>query len=141
MQIEAGKKYYTRGGAIIGPANPQPESYQWPWHIPGSGSFGSDGRFNGPHDHPLDLVSALAQESPDEDDARDAARWRALLGSQRIRMLGWTGFDQDGNVQPSTDPRGYMHFGVEFWSQHPTMEVARARTILTSYADALIAQR
>lgn len=30
-----------------------------------------------------------------EDDACDAARWRALMASQRMTLMGWTGFDRD----------------------------------------------
>ena len=38
-------------------------------------------------------------------EAEDAARWRALMDCQRIRMMGCT---NDLN-----------HIGMEFWSEHP----------------------
>lgn len=35
----------------------------------------------------------------------DAAKWRALMACQRVRVMGFT---NDGN-----------HIGVEFWHEHP----------------------
>jgi hypothetical protein len=50
-------------------------------------------------------------------DSEDAARWRALVGSARIRILGSAGLhrDTDPNGQPFN---GYAHIGLELWTQH-----------------------
>ena len=41
----------------------------------------------------------------------DASRWRALLASARIRMMGSAGID-------NPRPDGYAHFGMEIWTIH-----------------------
>ena len=79
------------------------------------------------------------------DDARDAARWRALLASGRLRLLGSAGFDnsslygiKDGR---QADPSGYRHFGMEFWTIHfhdSSADNATGQAVLTAYADAMI---
>ena len=50
-------------------------------------------------------------------DAVDAARWRALIGSARIRVLGSVGLhsDTDPNGRPFN---GYAHIGLELWTRH-----------------------
>lgn len=81
-------------------------------------------------------------------DALDAARWRALLGSARIRIIGSAGINQDTN--PYGEPHnGYAHFGMEIWTKYGTslsalqkeeMEVGNAngRSVITKYADIAI---
>jgi hypothetical protein len=64
---------------------------------------------------------------------RDAARWRALLDCDRIRILG------TGMLDTRTP-----HFGAEFWVTHPlghnrSAENERGREVLTTFADAAIA--
>ncbi len=65
--------------------------------------------------------------SPDKEDAE---RWRALMSSQRLHFMGSAGFDNKRpEDDPDTDllqkltpvprPNTYMHFGMEFWSEHP----------------------
>ena len=69
--------------------------------------------------HHADMVTAVvdalqrAAQLPISDDARDAARWRALIGCGRVRVLGSAGVRK-----PS--PTGYAHIGVEFWTHHET---------------------
>jgi hypothetical protein len=46
-----------------------------------------------------------------QGDARDADRWRALLNSPRIRMLGSAGLNRP-------EPNNYAHFGMEIWSRY-----------------------
>lgn len=91
--------------------------------------------------HGIGLV--LGDDMPVPEAARakalDADRWRALLGSPYISIMGWAGFDRDMKPMPGAT---YMHFGINFWSEHgytadhvkePT---ERGRRILTAYADA-----
>lgn len=65
------------------------------------------------------------------EDARDAARWRALLACDRIRVLGWA-------------ERGtpHMHLGLELWVTHPpfTENVGggEGAQLLTDLADAAL---
>jgi hypothetical protein len=71
--------------------------------------------------------SSLAQEredhgctgprSDEQSDAVDAARWRALMASERIRIMGSAGFKLDGGdaLVPARDD---LHIGVELWSKH-----------------------
>lgn len=65
------------------------------------------------------------------DDREDAARWRALLASQRIRVLGYA---QKGTA--------HMHLGLEVWVTHPGDFAGANRSgaeVLTAYADAAVA--
>jgi hypothetical protein len=79
------------------------------------------------------LLSALAGMR------EDAERWRALMASQRIRVMGSSGlyWDDDGRVHRRAD--GHMHLGVELWNQHeaphPSAEFPqdRCRELLTFY--------
>jgi len=69
---------------------------------------------------------------------RDAARWRALWSSARIRMMGCAGFDfaDDGTVTPRA---AGQHLGVEVWDTHPAQgdrEDSRGRRVLLAYVDA-----
>lgn len=44
--------------------------------------------------------------------SEDAAKWRALRSSARIRALGSAGIDKP-------NPDGYAHLGLELWTRHP----------------------
>lgn len=69
------------------------------------------------------LRQAVALVAENDRLRDDAERWRALLSSQRIRILGST-----------TD---LNHFGAEFWRKFPgEIMTEDARTLLTNYADA-----
>ena len=80
------------------------------------------------------------------DVERDASRWRALLDSERIRMIGSAGI-----ANPQAD--NYAHFGMEIWTTYGTSLNAeqaqqmvdgnvRGREWITKYADiAIEAQR
>ena len=46
-----------------------------------------------------------------ERDVQDAARWRALLGTARIRPLGSAGLKTPEN-------RNYAHLGLELWTTY-----------------------
>lgn len=67
----------------------------------------------------------------DADRARerdDAERWRALMNSERLSILGTGG------------KGATIHIGLELWGQHPQNERVKActtdaRRILTKYAD------
>jgi hypothetical protein len=61
----------------------------------------------------------------------DAAKWRALTGCERIRVLGWVGIE---------DPASEMaHVGFEIWTsyKHPDVvaEKERGVKVLTDFAD------
>jgi len=94
---------------------------------------------------PLDLEEWTALSAASTDHT-DAARWRALMSSQRIRVMGSAGLhrDQAGKLAARSD--GRVHIGVEFWSihdaPHPSAEFPQegSREILTFYADFLRAQ-
>ncbi|MGP1125030.1 hypothetical protein [Serratia sp. CY56464] len=71
-----------------------------------------------------------------DDVRRDAERWRAMLGSARIRILGIAGFDAP--VPPGGDP-DYRHFGMEIWTHYPGWMAEKNEygiDTLTQYADA-----
>lgn len=76
---------------------------------------------------------------------RDANRWRALMASARIRMMGWAGF---GPCKPGDtavrDPDGYRHMGVELWTKtapHPSnaRENMHARCMFYDYTETMMA--
>lgn len=78
-------------------------------------------------------------EGRDADVERDAARWRALMSSDRIRMMGCAGFDfaDDGTVNLRAGV-GH-HMGVEVWDKHPARGDdcdTRGRKVLLAYVDA-----
>lgn len=93
-------------------------------------------------------VYTPSQPSPAQDDALDAARWRAFIGSERIKPQGSAG------LESSTDPNGnpfgdYAHMGLEIWTTYsrdfkPEMldqmdkTTALGRKWLTAYADVAI---
>lgn len=70
------------------------------------------------------------------NDAQDAARWRALLSSPRLRILGTAGFFEDSPGHAD----GYRHFGLEAWTMHDAVDNEHGAKILTEYADAMIAK-
>jgi hypothetical protein len=78
----------------------------------------------------------------DPDIVKDAMRWRALMSSQRIRVMGGAGYKWTPDGEPLMSEG--THIGVEFWSKHeaahPSTEYPqdRCRKILTAYADSLI---
>jgi hypothetical protein len=67
-------------------------------------------------------VSAL-RSAPPPDVARDAERWRALIGCARVRVMGSAGL---------SDPQSnFAHIGVEFWTHHAAQSTPEAiETIL-----------
>lgn len=86
----------------------------------------------------------------------DAERWRALMSSQRMHMMGSFGFDYvfdppDSrkhvdlvDVVPRADD--YMHFGIEFWSTHaafgdPAWPDDFPRKLLVTYVDEMRARQ
>jgi hypothetical protein len=90
------------------------------------------------------LVDAMLAAAPSahcgdrEAEARDAERWRALIGCSRIRLLGWAGLDADGVPPPESD--GYVHFSAEFWTHYPeAVNEGPAAAVITAFADATIA--
>lgn len=77
-----------------------------------------------------------AQPVVPDDVQRDAKRWRALLGSARIRILGSAGFD--ATAHPGENP-DYRHFGMEIWTHYPNWLHEKNEygiDTLTQYADA-----
>lgn len=77
-------------------------------------------------------------------EALAAARWRALLAAD-LSMMGTAGLDHhdDGSVTQK-DNDGYIHAGLNFWTQGANRHVepgpTRVRAILTAIADQVIAQ-
>lgn len=77
----------------------------------------------------------------------DAERWRALMASQRIRVMGSAGFHwRKPGEKIGVRPGDYMHIGVEFWNvheaAHPSAEFPQehSRELLTFYADRIRAK-
>jgi hypothetical protein len=76
-------------------------------------------------------------------DAEDAARWRALMSSQRVRVIGSAGLVDPTTGNLRMPPDGYIHIGIELWSlhnaPHPSKDFPqdRCREQLTFYADFL----
>lgn len=54
---------------------------------------------------------AQLEDEPCPALAEDAARWRALLNTARIRLLGAANLERD--------PRNWVHVGLELWSTYP----------------------
>lgn len=80
-----------------------------------------------------------AQPVVPDDVQRDAKRWRALLGSARIRIIGSAGFD--ATAYPGENP-DYRHFGMEIWTHYPNWLHEKNEygiDTLTQYADAMLA--
>jgi hypothetical protein len=73
----------------------------------------------------MDEVASL----PDFDVMLAARRWRALVGSTAIRILGNSGC-RNG------DEGAYAHFGMEVWTHHsPGYDLAYGKQVLENYAD------
>ena len=90
--------------------------------------------------HPEALLEKAEQEALE----RDAAHWRALFASGRLRWLGSAGFDhhEDGSVEVRQPEEGWLHFGLEVWSKYPDFPAEepnhlRAQKVLEVYADNL----
>lgn len=65
----------------------------------------------------------------------DAARWRAMLSSPAIRILGYAGLQDDKPIDGH-----YCHFGMEIWSHYePYYDNKKAGELITRYADNMIA--
>lgn len=65
----------------------------------------------------------------------DADRWRAMLNSPAIRILGYAGLQEDKPIDGH-----YCHFGMEIWSHHePYYDNKKATELITRYADNVIA--
>ena len=93
----------------------------------------------GSHSIPLYPPYRHAQPVVPDDVQRDAKRWRALLGSARIRILGSAGFD--ATAHPGENP-DYRHFGMEIWTHYPNWLHEKNEygiDTLTQYADAMLA--
>jgi hypothetical protein len=80
-------------------------------------------------------------------DSIDAARWRGLMGSARLRWLGSAGLEHNTNqvtdlVSCRARDGEDIHFGMEFWTayDHPDLVQgnAHSRSVLTAYADELV---
>jgi hypothetical protein len=91
------------------------------------------------------LLSAAPALPASADDARDAARWRAFIGSGHLSLMGWAGFDAEGKSRHNA-----KHFCLNVWEQpqvretdddilkHNTAETRkRAETILLNYVDSI----
>lgn len=94
-------------------------------------------RFGPPYRAMLSAVP-VAQAVPDTA-GKDAERWRALIGSARIRPLGCAGIKE-------REARNYAHLGLELWTvfgdslndeqrERLAKENALGREWLTAYAD------
>lgn len=104
MKMEAGGKYVTRGGLVVGPLNPQPHSADWLWHIVGVGSFNLDGRFNGKFDDNKDLLRLVTPGPITTDqDKWIADQWQRLL-------------DKDDRNSPPEYPDMVLISAAEFWA-------------------------
>ena len=80
-----------------------------------------------------------AQPVVPDDVQRDAKRWRALLGSARIRILGSAGFNVVAHPGENPD---YRHFGMEIWTHYPNWLHEKNEygiDTLKQYADAMLA--
>lgn len=69
---------------------------------------------------------------PMDDLIRDAARWRALLASERIRVSTEV-------HQPHSNPiPGSKYIRIEFWSHHQYPEKRMSTPALLEYVDFVI---
>ncbi len=95
---------------------------------------------------------AAAALSSNDDDKIDAARWRALMSSQRMHLMGCAGIElvnkpgttgrKTADLIPVMKPGEYQHFGMEFWSTHPSFGDPQypddfERSLLIAYVDHL----
>lgn len=74
-------------------------------------------------------------------DDTDGERWRALMSSERIRVVGYAGMQSNDDLSISIKEPGHLHFSVEFWDKYrstlPRFPEVTGRNILTAYADHL----
>jgi len=77
-----------------------------------------------------------------ERDLADAQRWRAFESSARFKMMGSANFDHSAypevSVKPDVDPRDWLHFGLEVWDKHPSVEDEQGkhgRNLLMAYVE------
>lgn len=84
-------------------------------------------------------ITEVDMPDVENNDAEDAARWRALMASDRIWVMNEDGFKfgPDGSVQPGQ--RGQLHIGIKFWDKYPVKDAghtqAQSRAVLTAYVD------
>lgn len=106
--------------------------------------------FDDGHEDPADT-----RTQGDEDATslnQDAARWRALMSSQRFKLMGSAGFEYEkideagertfDNLRAVPDKQ-HLHFGIEVWNTHAAYQDPRypdrfERELLTTYVDTLI---
>ena len=72
------------------------------------------------------------------DYQQDAERWRALMSSDRIRMMGAAGFNYASDGSVTVLDAHYQHMGVEVWNRHQgggDTEDTRGRKVLLAYVD------
>jgi hypothetical protein len=75
------------------------------------------------------IATRLASRRAAAADTEDAERWRALVGCQRVRVLGHARLGQPD-----------QHIGVEFWEQYPVTADEASISELTVFADAAAAR-
>lgn len=78
---------------------------------------------------PVEVVKALEE---------DAANWRALMSSARIRVMGAAGMlrHENGSAVVNPDRSGWVHLGLELWDEHPAAgdeSDATGRAMLQAY--------
>lgn len=85
------------------------------------------------------------------DIERDAARWRALMSSERIRLIGRFGFMSNPEtkvtmVDTEAAKESCLHMGIEIWDRYAGYDVSLETRgtagwdTLTAYADYLISK-
>lgn len=73
------------------------------------------------------------------DDVRDAARWRAVVGCARVRVLGSAGLHSDTDMYGN--PHGNnAHIGLELWTKHDAGSYPEAIADFTKFADKAVAE-
>lgn len=91
-----------------------------------------------PNSEQRDRAAAI-ERAREAELERDAMRWRGLMASARIRIMGWAGMpDRKAGAD-------YMHMGIEVWSIHDAADDQRfpqddCRQQLAAYADAMAAR-
>ncbi|AXH59544.1 hypothetical protein [Pseudomonas amygdali] len=72
-----------------------------------------------------------------EKTFKSAQRWEAFIRSARLRVLGSAGFREP---QGAGGPKGYRHFGMEFWTHYDAsfeLDNSHEVKLLEAYADAM----
>lgn len=89
----------------------------------------------------VELRRQLAERGVDEENKLAADRWKALMSSDRMRILGSSGF-KPSTIEGANQAHlaGHRHFGCDMWSHHdtPGEETGLAQAMFTTYADHLI---